>query len=1524
MPYPSIRSSNYGVCGDATSRHTVQYPATIVAGDILLFALTSDADEIAGIDGAWAGGGYKLVGTAASMAWGWKKADGTETGWVSAAATTDNSEPAYFVILCIKDAADPTVTTPSSGTAATGTDSTAELPALTGLTSTDWLAIGLWGNDHSDTINSWPANYPDNRLDSRGTGNGDAGQACATATFTGTAAPSGTLTLSGSEDWISQVIAVRYGAVAQTVTLGLLAAATLYAPEVRPEQPVTVPLLAATTLWAPTVKPSVTLPLLGAATLLEPTVIRGQLATLPLLLVGANNWGQYASFDGTADRVDSDYAAWTDGDLDVRAHVRSNDWTASKEMVVYGEWGTSTYAFDLYSTAAGFLALDWCETGGTTRSSSSTELVPATDGVTDLWVRAVLDVSVRTVKFYTAPDGVTWTQLGNTVSGAATSVRATAGPLYVGAVGDTGKGFSWSGRIYEAAVYRNEVLVANPKFSGHPWDIGVTSADDAQGNTWTLNGPAIAGIGPIRVISESLITLPLLGAATLLEPTVLAEQQVTLGLLAPTSLLEPVLLAEQAVTLPLLGGAGAGVAPTVVQAKTAADTGTKNLAVTFPAPTTAGNTILLLIGYRNDATWTPPTAGWTYEDTQYAWPFDAYWCYRTSVGEQTITFTDVFNGGWSAYVLAAFEISGWQGKDTDGHAYTGPGENNTSQSAGSATNAVADSLLLALVGVYIDPESDLSGEAWSNSFSAVTPTDVSNYKAYGAHKTVSASASQTTTLSWTEAADGGIGLILIAKGTEAAAGLTTLYGPAVENTVTLGLLAAATLLEPVVVTESLVTLPLLGAATLWAPTVKPTVTLPLLGAATLWAPGVYNTYHAHIAANADDCFQDSAWNTGTLQLDMGRGGYDNNAWLRFDDVPIPRGSTVYSLILTGYSYSTVSTTTVNLRCFLEDADDPTMPTSVGDADGRTMTENYADWDDLPAWTIDQPYSTPNFAAAGTEVFARPGWNSGQAIQAVVKNNGSTVGVYRHWLTLESDGTEVSITILYVPPTGPQDVTLPLLTAASLLAPGVRLEQDVVLGLLAPASLLAPAVECTVTLPLLGAATLLEPTVLAEQQVTLGLLAPASLLALAVENTVTLPQLAAATLLEPTVATPEIQTVTLGLLETLTAWAPTARLTVALDQLAAAALLEPVLTFGDQYLTLGELTAVVLWAPAVQVQVVLPGLAPVSLAAPALNLAVTLPRQATLTILEPTVSLAAALGLLSPVTLWAPAVLREQVLTLDLLAAATLWAPAASLTVSLGTLGALTLHPPVVRREGVIALDQLAAAALLEPVLTFGDQYLTLETLATAALLAPTVFGGVSLDLLAALTLWAPVVAAEAVLVLPAALQALTLHPPVVSVGLVEQDLTLELLVATSLAAPALNLAVSLGTLAATVLYPPTARLAAELPLLAAAVLYQPTLRLTLSLGALAATSLYAPAVAVAAGQLTLPLLAAAALHAPAVQQVKLLQLETLQPLALLRHFLWRTARTNEGGLDPGDQAGGLSTQDHAGRLTHGAEEGQIV
>lgn len=192
-----------------------------------------------------------------------------------------------------------------------------------------------------------------------------------------------------------------------------------------------------------------------------------------------------------------------------------------------------------------------------------------------------------------------------------------------------------------------------------------------------------------------------------------------------------------------------------------------------------------------------------------------------------------------------------------------------------------------------------------------------------------------------------------------------------------------------------------------------------------------------------------------------------------------------------------------------------------------------------------------------------GQNYGAAVAYKIQSTAAAENRTWSW-TSSTDGT-ATIATFKSSGSSPQTVTMPLLSAVTLLAPTVSPGAVTLTApLLAATTLFAPTVTAKITLtaPLLVALTMLPPTVSpGPRALTLPLLAALTTLAPSISQpqTLTAPLLAALTMLTPVVG--GSQTLTAPLLGALTMLVPTlaSKITLTTPILAGATLLTPVIS-----------------------------------------------------------------------------------------------------------------------------------------------------------------------------------------------------------------------------------------------------------------------------------------------------------------------------------------------------------------------------
>jgi hypothetical protein len=200
--------------------------------------------------------------------------------------------------------------------------------------------------------------------------------------------------------------------------------------------------------------------------------------------------GVAANYVGTPDAADISIT----GDVDLRCKVQLDDWTIGTNIYLISKLADTTggYALRLEATT-GLLKVLWAD-GTSIIEAPSTVATGLADGAVK-WVRGTLDVdngaSGRDIKFYMSDDGVTWAQLGATVTQAtATSIADNTLQLRIGEIG-SGSGFPIAGYVYRAEVRSgiDGAIVASFDAESAPITTNRLPATVTQsGRVWTLNG----------------------------------------------------------------------------------------------------------------------------------------------------------------------------------------------------------------------------------------------------------------------------------------------------------------------------------------------------------------------------------------------------------------------------------------------------------------------------------------------------------------------------------------------------------------------------------------------------------------------------------------------------------------------------------------------------------------------------------------------------------------------------------------------------------------------------------------------------------------------------------------------------------------------------------------------------------------------------------------------------------------------------------------------------------------------------
>jgi hypothetical protein len=210
-----------------------------------------------------------------------------------------------------------------------------------------------------------------------------------------------------------------------------------------------------------------------------------------LVLNGAS--GNYASTPDSA-------ALSITGDIDLRAKLAATDWTPASDGYVISKISGSANgaSYGLVIRPSGILRYIFSTDGTSVTVKDSTVATGVSDFGTK-WIRVTHDVDNGAagydVKFYTSDDGVSWSQLGATVTTAGTvSIYDSATQIEIGA-NSTGSGNFVAGRFMRAQI-RNGIdgtIVFDADFTQVAKLSGSFTESSANAATVTINASGDTG-----------------------------------------------------------------------------------------------------------------------------------------------------------------------------------------------------------------------------------------------------------------------------------------------------------------------------------------------------------------------------------------------------------------------------------------------------------------------------------------------------------------------------------------------------------------------------------------------------------------------------------------------------------------------------------------------------------------------------------------------------------------------------------------------------------------------------------------------------------------------------------------------------------------------------------------------------------------------------------------------------------------------------------------------------------------------
>ncbi len=148
--------------------------------------------------------------------------------------------------------------------------------------------------------------------------------------------------------------------------------------------------------------------------------------------------------------------------------------------------------------------------------------------------------------------------------------------------------------------------------------------------------------------------------------------------------------------------------------------------------------------------------------------------------------------------------------------------------------------------------------------------------------------------------------------------------------------------------------------------------------------------------DAEQAVNGRFFSINSTDLELTNDGVAQRVGLQWEDVPIPQGAVITKAYIEFVSKDNSSEPTTNVQ-FRGHAID-NAPTFVERNINSRWSERTSDnskvrWNDLPAWTKDQKYQTPDISGIVQEIVGRPGWTNGNSM-VIFLYGGS--GLRRAW------------------------------------------------------------------------------------------------------------------------------------------------------------------------------------------------------------------------------------------------------------------------------------------------------------------------------------------------------------------------------------------------------------------------------------------------------------------------------------------------------------------------------------------------
>ena len=204
---PVVKATNTSRENTAVETHTINLPASIIAGDLLLAFYVIDGTSVPETPSGWTNF-FSTGAQGANIQGVYRDADGGEGDTVDFTSTSNAQESAH-VSYRISGAINPATQAPENSTATNGSSTAPDAASLTATGGAkNYLWIAVQGHDGLETTSGFPTNYV-STLSIESTGAGPVGVGAAQRSLNTATEDTGAFTLSGITGWIAHTVVVH-------------------------------------------------------------------------------------------------------------------------------------------------------------------------------------------------------------------------------------------------------------------------------------------------------------------------------------------------------------------------------------------------------------------------------------------------------------------------------------------------------------------------------------------------------------------------------------------------------------------------------------------------------------------------------------------------------------------------------------------------------------------------------------------------------------------------------------------------------------------------------------------------------------------------------------------------------------------------------------------------------------------------------------------------------------------------------------------------------------------------------------------------------------------------------------------------------------------------------------------------------------------------------------------------------------------------------------------------------------------